>query len=52
MTHDDEMIEIPRMSMSHSAHDAWRAIPDGRRLEGEYERVKSLPDAQRVAGDA
>lgn len=52
MTSDEEMIDIPCMSMSHSAHDAWRASPDGKRIEEADERMKSLPDAQRAAGDA
>lgn len=46
MTHDDEMIDIPRMSMSQSAHDAWKTSPELARLKDAYERVKSFPDAK------
>lgn len=46
MADDDEMVDIPRMSMSQSAHDSWKNTPEMRRLKEAYERVKSFPDAK------
>ena len=43
---DEEMVDIPRMSMSQSAHDSWKNTPEMRRLKEAYERVKSFPDAK------
>jgi hypothetical protein len=46
MSEDDEMVDIPRMSMSQSAHDEWKTSPELARLKQAYERVKSFPDAK------
>lgn len=46
MADDDEMVDIPRMSMSHSAHADWKTSPELARLKQAYERVKSFPDAK------
>lgn len=46
MTNDDEMIDVPRMSMSQSAHDAWKISPELARLTQAYVLVRPLPDAK------
>lgn len=46
MADNEDMVDIPRMSMSQSAHDAWKTSPELARLKQAYERVKSFPDAK------
>ena len=46
MADDEEMVNIPRMSMSQSAHGEWKTSPELARLKQAYERVKSFPDAK------
>ena len=51
MTNDDEMIDVPRMSMSQSAHDAWKTSPELARA-GEVIPRRKAPMAARDAGVA